>query len=212
MKLCASSIARQAFQESGKDQNGPVNPTGQGRDSTRGPEDRASPQSVFVTTHWSLVLKAGGDTTRARAPLEQLCRQYWRPLYHYIRRRGYGVEDAQDLAQGFFARLLERQVLAQADPHRGRFRSFLLAVSAGVTGSNQSAIAQSPVQSSAEITRARMESLLTAARVYEVDIGKYTSSLDALLKNPGDKKWKGPYIKTKEWPPTDAWGTPLPVF
>jgi hypothetical protein len=45
--------------------------------------------------------------------------------------------------------------------------------------------------------------------VYEVDIGKYPSSLDALLKNPGDKKWKGPYIKTKEWPPTDAWGTPL---
>lgn len=127
MKLCASSIARQACQEPSKDQNGPVNPTGQGRDSTSGPEGRASPQSVFVTTHWSLVLRAGGDTTRARAPLEQLCRQYWHPLYHYIRRRGYGVEDAQDLTQGFFARLLERQVLAQADPHRGRFRSFLLA-------------------------------------------------------------------------------------
>lgn len=85
------------------------------------------PGACFVTTHWSVVLTAGGrDTTRARAALEQLCRVYWRPLYHFVRRRGYGPEDAQDLTQGFFARFLERQAVAAASPARGRFRSFLL--------------------------------------------------------------------------------------
>jgi len=84
-------------------------------------------QGVFVTTRWSVVLKAGRpDTPRSRAALEQLCRAYWHPLYHYVRRRGYRPEDAQDLTQSFFARLLERESLAHADPQRGRFRSFLL--------------------------------------------------------------------------------------
>lgn len=82
---------------------------------------------VFATTHWSVVLAAGRrDTTRARAALEQLCRSYWYPLYHYVRRRGYGPEDAEDLTQGFLARLIERDAIARADPERGRFRSFLL--------------------------------------------------------------------------------------
>lgn len=81
----------------------------------------------FVTTHWSVVLTAGrSDTTRAHAALEQLCRGYWHPLYHFIRRRGHAPADAQDLTQGFFEVLLARQVVAEAKPDRGRFRSFLL--------------------------------------------------------------------------------------
>src|SRR5512135_1454060 len=82
---------------------------------------------AFVTTHWSVVLAAGrSDTTRAGAALEKLCRAYWFPLYAYVRRRGYSVEDAQDLTQEFFARVLERHWLARADQAKGRFRTFLL--------------------------------------------------------------------------------------
>jgi RNA polymerase sigma-70 factor (ECF subfamily) len=82
---------------------------------------------MFVTTHWSTVLRAGhGDTTHARDALEKLCRTYWYPIYAWIRRRGQSPEDAQDLTQSFFLRLLEQQSLANADPELGRFRSFLL--------------------------------------------------------------------------------------
>lgn len=82
---------------------------------------------VFLTTHWSVVLTAGrSDTPRALDSLEQLCRTYWYPLYVYVRRRGYPPEDAEDLTQEFFARLLRSNFLAEADRDRGRFRSFLL--------------------------------------------------------------------------------------
>jgi RNA polymerase sigma-70 factor (ECF subfamily) len=81
---------------------------------------------VFVTTHWSVVLTAGQTDTRAHDALEQLCRSYWRPLYAYVRRIGYSPEDAEDLTQSFFADLLARNIVNQADPQRGRFRSFLL--------------------------------------------------------------------------------------
>jgi RNA polymerase sigma-70 factor (ECF subfamily) len=75
-----------------------------------------------------VVLSAGrSDTTRARTALEQLCRHYWQPLYAYVRRAGYSREEAQDLTQEFFARLLAQNTVARADPARGRFRSFLLA-------------------------------------------------------------------------------------
>jgi RNA polymerase sigma factor (sigma-70 family) len=69
---------------------------------------------------------ARGDTTDAQWALEHLCRTYWYPLYAYARRRGHSVEDAQDLTQAFFARLLERHWVADADRERGRFRTFLL--------------------------------------------------------------------------------------
>lgn len=86
-------------------------------------------QPVFATTHWSVVLTAGRtDTVQANVALAKLCQTYWYPLYAYVRRRGYSAHDAQDLTQGFFARLLERQSLAQAYPNRGRFRSFMLGV------------------------------------------------------------------------------------
>lgn len=82
---------------------------------------------MFVTTHWSTVLRAGqGDTAPAREALEKLCRTYWYPIYACVRRRGHSPEDAQDLTQSFFLRLLEQQSLANADPGLGRFRSFLL--------------------------------------------------------------------------------------
>jgi len=85
-------------------------------------------RSVFVTTHWSVVLTAGrSDTPRARAALETLCQNYWPPLYAYVRRRGHSVDEAQDLTQEFFLRLLEHNRVGTADPEKGRFRSFLLA-------------------------------------------------------------------------------------
>src|SRR5512142_1168527 len=95
--------------------------------TSSGTERPQAPAGCFVTTHWSVVLTAGGtDTARAHAALEKLCRAYWYPLYAYARRRGYSVEDAQDLTQEFFARVLERNWLARADQARGRFRTFLL--------------------------------------------------------------------------------------
>src|SRR6266516_3050172 len=81
----------------------------------------------FTTTHWSVVLKAAdGSAPGAQEALEQLCRTYWYPLYAYVRRRGHSPEDAQDLTQEFFARLLEKKYLGRADCQRGRFRTFLL--------------------------------------------------------------------------------------
>jgi len=82
----------------------------------------------FVTTHWSVVL-AGGDSgsPRAAVALEKLCHDYWYPLYAYVRRRGHGQQDAQDLTQGFFARLLQRHAFRGVVPGRAKFRSFLLA-------------------------------------------------------------------------------------
>jgi len=81
----------------------------------------------FATTRWSLVLAAGeSGSERSERALAQLCSEYWYPLYAYTRRRGYGVEDARDLTQAFFAKLLEKQDLKVANPTRGRFRTFLL--------------------------------------------------------------------------------------
>jgi len=81
----------------------------------------------FATTHWSLVVSAGrcSDPDKARAAIQSLCESYWQPLYSYVRRRGYSPDDAQDLTQEFFARLLENNRFARADQSRGKFRSFL---------------------------------------------------------------------------------------
>jgi RNA polymerase sigma-70 factor (ECF subfamily) len=64
--------------------------------------------------------------TRAREALEELCRAYWYPLYAFVRYRGYSSDDAQDLTQSFFVRIIETGGFASADPERGRFRSYLL--------------------------------------------------------------------------------------
>jgi RNA polymerase sigma-70 factor (ECF subfamily) len=84
--------------------------------------------SQFATTHWSLILAArdraepGADNA-----LGSQCRQYWYPLYAYVRRRGHNADEAHDLTQEFFARLLEKDILADVDRGKGKFRSFLLA-------------------------------------------------------------------------------------
>jgi RNA polymerase sigma-70 factor (ECF subfamily) len=81
----------------------------------------------FPSTHWSFVLAAGGsDSVAAKGALEALYRTYWSPLYAFARRSGSLPEDARDLTQGFFARLVEKDWVADADPNRGRFRTFLL--------------------------------------------------------------------------------------
>lgn len=81
----------------------------------------------FATTRWSIVLCAGRtDAAGAAEALARLCQTYWYPLYAQVRRRGHGAHDAQDLTQGFFARLIAEGTIARADPERGRFRSFVL--------------------------------------------------------------------------------------
>jgi RNA polymerase sigma-70 factor (ECF subfamily) len=89
--------------------------------------DSAIQPAVFVTTHWSLVLSAQDKISpRTTEALESLCRTYWYPLYAYARRMGHSPADAEDLTQGFFARLLEKDYLKTAAREKGRFRTFLL--------------------------------------------------------------------------------------
>ena len=83
--------------------------------------------SQFPTTRWTLVVAAGDPQRKeARSALVSLCEGYWYPLYAYLRRRGYPADQAQDLTQEFFIRILEGRYLDRADPEKGRFRSFLL--------------------------------------------------------------------------------------
>jgi RNA polymerase sigma-70 factor (ECF subfamily) len=85
------------------------------------------PPPLFVTTRWSVILAAQrDDPANAASALEALCRTYWQPIYAYARRRGHPPHDAEDLAQGFFANLLAKQSLRNADREKGRFRQFLL--------------------------------------------------------------------------------------
>src|SRR5580692_8852673 len=82
----------------------------------------------FNTTRWNIVTLAGETPLpQSAVALEKLCRTYWPPLYAFIRRKGYSEEDAQDLTQEFFARLLERNEFEMVDPRKGKFRTFLLA-------------------------------------------------------------------------------------
>jgi RNA polymerase sigma factor (sigma-70 family) len=81
---------------------------------------------AFVTTHWSVVLAAQGQSPAADEALEKLCRTYWWPLYGFVRRNGHNPEEAQDLTQGFFELLLERHDLNAVRREKGRLRSYLL--------------------------------------------------------------------------------------
>jgi RNA polymerase sigma factor (sigma-70 family) len=83
----------------------------------------------FATTRWSLILSAAQSESgeqKAREALEELCRIYWRPVFVFVCRRGYSMEDAQDLTQDFFVKMLEPNWLEHADANRGRFRTLLL--------------------------------------------------------------------------------------
>jgi RNA polymerase sigma factor (sigma-70 family) len=82
--------------------------------------------AAFVTTHWSVVLAAQGESATADEALGKLCRTYWWPLYGFVRRNGYTPEEAQDLTQGFFALFLERRDLDLVRREKGRLRSYLL--------------------------------------------------------------------------------------
>ncbi|MFT5469027.1 MAG: DNA-directed RNA polymerase specialized sigma24 family protein, partial [Verrucomicrobiales bacterium] len=83
---------------------------------------------IFATTRWSVVLNArDADAPLAAEALTELCRTYWFPLYAYIRGRGFSAHDAEDLTQGFFAKLLRLESIAKVSPEKGRFRAFLLA-------------------------------------------------------------------------------------
>ena len=89
--------------------------------------ERADQHQWFTTTHWSVVLSARESSPQSAAALEALCRTYWPPLYTYLRRRGQGVPEAQDLTQAFIAHLLASDFLEDVSRDKGKFRSFLLA-------------------------------------------------------------------------------------
>lgn len=85
----------------------------------------------FATTHWSVVTACKPDTdanpAEKDAAIAQLCRDYWPPLYSFVRRRGYSPADAQDLVQGFFTHLLRKRLYVHSNSEKGKFRTFLLA-------------------------------------------------------------------------------------
>jgi len=115
--MLPASSSPMRHSDSSAPSSAPLPPAGSGGRSAR-----------FATTHWSLVVAASrGDAERGREPLARLCQSYWFPLYAYVRRRGHSPEDSQDLTQAFFARLLEKNWVADADRSKGRFRTFLLA-------------------------------------------------------------------------------------
>ena len=94
---------------------------------------RAAGSPGYATTRWSLILAAAGhpesseqEATSSFEALSQLCQSYWLPLFAFAKRRASNVEEAQDLTQAFFQKLLEKNYLADADPERGRFRAFLI--------------------------------------------------------------------------------------
>jgi RNA polymerase sigma factor (sigma-70 family) len=91
-------------------------------------EAAPSPQpGVFPVTQWSMVINAGeGSESQAGSALEALCRQYWYPLYTFLRRQGKTHHDAEDCTQEFLARMLSQKGVSKAKPERGRFRTFLL--------------------------------------------------------------------------------------
>lgn len=90
--------------------------------------EKPSIRRIFATTHWSVVLEAcEGDPVASRQALEALCQSYWYPIYVYVRRKGHGPEEAQDLTQEFFLQFIAKEHLRLADRNKGRFRTFLLA-------------------------------------------------------------------------------------
>lgn len=133
---------------------------------------------AFATTHWSVVLEAQGESPAAQDALEKLCRTYWRPVYSFIRRQGVGIEEAEDLTQGFFALLLERRDLDAVHREKGRLRSYLLtSVKHFLASEHRRAMAVKrgkgqrlvPLEELSAIERTEMEPAdpLSADRLYE---------------------------------------------
>lgn len=84
------------------------------------------PESTAAATRWTLVLRAGRQDTAAATALAELCEIYWQPVFRFLRSEGRAEDEARELAQEFFARLLRAGSIGAADPSRGRFRSYLL--------------------------------------------------------------------------------------
>jgi RNA polymerase sigma-70 factor (ECF subfamily) len=80
----------------------------------------------FAPTRWTLVVRARGETSEARAALAELCEMYYQPVLRFLRREGRDEDGAREAAQEFFARVLRSSGFSEADPNRGRFRSYLL--------------------------------------------------------------------------------------
>src|ERR1051325_11860599 len=83
-------------------------------------------KATFVTTHWTRVLEARGDSPDAKAALSDLCAAYYHPVFAFIRSHAPDEDSARDLTQEFFSHLLARKGISSVDPRHGRFRSFLL--------------------------------------------------------------------------------------
>ncbi len=83
-------------------------------------------RSAFLSTSWTDVIKAKGDDSRAHEALSELCKKYWYPLYAFLRKRGHGYEDAQDITQGFLASFLRLDSFANCHPENGKLRTYLL--------------------------------------------------------------------------------------
>jgi RNA polymerase sigma factor (sigma-70 family) len=91
------------------------------------PQSASSP-AWFQPTRWSVVLaSAQTQAPGAQSAMAELCKTYWQPLYAFARRRGHDHHRAQDMIQGFFLSLIESKSLSRVDPHKGKFRSYLLA-------------------------------------------------------------------------------------
>jgi RNA polymerase sigma-70 factor (ECF subfamily) len=88
--------------------------------------NRPAGAAAFATTHWSVVLAAQSESPAATAALEKLCRSYWPPIYSFVRLQGTDREDAEDLTQAFFARLLKLRGFQTIQQEKGRLRSYLL--------------------------------------------------------------------------------------
>src|SRR5438552_7673193 len=94
--------------------------------STSHAEETSKSPAAFVTTQWTRVLEARGDSPESKAALGDLCAAYYNPVFAFIRRNAPDEETARDLTQEFFTRLLGRHGIDAVDPAHGRFRSYLL--------------------------------------------------------------------------------------
>jgi RNA polymerase sigma factor (sigma-70 family) len=103
-------------------ERGPVVPAA----AASGDDAASAGGAHFQTTPWSVVIAARSDSATRRTALEKLCRSYWPPLYHFLRRRGLSPHDAEDLTQAFFACVVDTDFLDRPDPERGRFRGYLV--------------------------------------------------------------------------------------